>query len=397
MKIDSLIFDFTLKNIKKNFNVKEFVECIWEYYDDNNLIYPILDFSIYDNLVKEDETVDEHVNEFKEKIYSDFFFKSQNKKIKEEYLDDIFNGNFLTKISENFKTELYFRYKNESHYIIHSKFKNMRIYISCIKNPKNKKINSYIVVTTKDKINRIEFLKNYIDNNPTEDSKKNLIFNISENYKTTNCSFLGRYHYELFVKSYLPKINFNKLSERESLEIISKDTPAISDLPSKLSKNKNFILKVIKLSPISLNFVDDDFKKDKEIVFEAIKISGSAFQFADKELRKDKDFVLKVVEYNGFALQFVDSSLKKVEEIVLLAIKDCGTLEDDSSAAFLYADKNLKKNKKFILKALETNTEVFYKIDKKYQQDKEILKELKSIKQWDQTLKNMMIKDGFFF
>ena len=52
-------------------------------------------------------------------------------------------------------------------------------------------------------------------------------------------------------------------------------------------------------------------------------------------------------------------------------------LEYSSGPVIQYADKNLQKNKEFILKAIEKNTEVFEHLSSNFKKDPEIIKEMK--------------------
>ena len=399
MKKNKSDFDFTLSNIKKNFDVQDFVYSIWEYID-GSLIYPILDSSIFiqesNNTFDGQSNMDiDQINELQENIYSNLLIDPKNKNIKNQIYEDMFDGSFLPNISDNFKLELFFQYKNESHYLIYSKFNNLRIYIACVKDLKKNKIEAYVVNFSEDKISKIDFLKKYIYDNSVKE--ENYLFDLPENYFSKETSLLQTDCYLYFVKSYLPKIDFSNKTKEDILEIISEDVSALKDLPTNLRKDKNFILKAIKLSEFTalpLYYLDDDLKKDKEIVFETIKKESVAFKFADGSLKKDKKFVLKVVEHNGYALEFVAPSLQKDEDVVLLAIEDCGTLEYSTAPVIQYADKSLQKNKEFILKAIEKSTDVFEHISNNFKKDPEILKQVENTRWWDQYVRTQAFKEN---
>mgnify|MGYP001496676735 CR=1 FL=1 len=54
-----------------------------------------------------------------------------------------------------------------------------------------------------------------------------------------------------------------------------------------LTKDKEFILELVKISGQNLKFAHESLKKDKEIVDAAIAQDESAIQFADKSFKKD--------------------------------------------------------------------------------------------------------------
>ena len=149
-------FDFKLSSIKKSFDIEEFNRWLWEYLYTSQLnnfssevgavtlVELILDTSIY---LKEVNTIyggegymeEDQGNELLENIYVDFYDNPKNEVIKNQIYNDIFNGTLLPKISDNFKLELFFHNKNQSHYLIYSNYEKLRIYIACTKDLKNSK------------------------------------------------------------------------------------------------------------------------------------------------------------------------------------------------------------------------------------------------------------------
>ena len=400
MKKNKTDFDFKLSSIKKSFDIEEFNSRLCEPYN-GRFAELILDSSIY---LKEANTIYggegymeiDQVNELLENIYVDFYDNSKNKVIRNEIFNDMFNGTLLPKISDNFKLELFFQNKNESHYLIYSDHNKQRIYIACTKDLKKSETNAYIVSISKKKISKTDFLNNFINDNGIKDNEGNYIFIYDEDFFSEETSLNRKDFYLYTVKSFLPKIGLRNKTKDEILEIILKDVSILIDLPSKLRKDKEFILNVIKsckYSHLPLYYLDDDLKKDKDIVFEAIKEYETPFQFAHEKLKKDREFVLKVVKQNGLALKYTAPLLQKDEEVVLFAIEDFETLEYSTASAILYADKNLQRNKKFILKAIEKNPEVFEHISNNFKKDSEILKELESTKFWNEYVRIQSFKE----
>lgn len=400
MKKNKSDFVFTLSSIKKSFDIEEFVGRLWEFIDDR-LIDLILDTSIYlkeANIIFGGEEYMEidQVNELKKNIYVDFYDNQKNKVIRNEIYNDIFNGTLLPKISDNFKLELFFQNKNESHYLIYSNFNKKRIYIACKKNLNEDKVDSYIVNFSDKKISKLDFLRDFIQNNSINDKKEKNIFDIPENYFSEETGLQQEDYYYFFVKSNLPKINFKNKNKREALKIIHGDVSAIKDLPENLAKNKNFILELIRLSEFTklpLYFLEDIYKKDKDIVYEAIKKTGNAFQFAHESLKKDRKFVLKVVEYDGYALKYVDQKLKKDKEVALVAFKDFGTVDYGTGGCLQYLDESLKNDREVVIAALAFNGTALEYASNELKKDKEIVlnairNETEAIKFADSSLRN---------
>ena len=399
MKKNKSDFDFKLSNIKKNFDIDDFVYSIWEYID-GSLVYPILDSSIFiqeaNNTFDGQHNMDiDQINELQENIYSNLLIDPKNKNIKNQIYEDMFDGSFLPKISDNFKLELFFQYKNESHYLIYSKYNNLRIYIACVKDFKKNKIEAYVVNCSEDKISKMHFLGECIYENSIKNSEDNFLFERPENYISEETGLPYTDYYLFFVKSNLPKIDLSKKTRKEILQIIELDNSVLEDLPNELRKNKDFIFEVIKSckqAPLPLYYLDDIFKKDKEVVFEAIKQDEGAFQFAHKDLKKDKDFVLKILNFRGDVLRYIDNSLKKDKEVALLAFEDLvgyqlkyldKSLKNDfevvyaavhmHGSALEFASDQLKRNEDIVLKAISSDPKSIKYADTKLKENKKFI------------------------
>ena len=72
-----------------------------------------------------------------------------------------------------------------------------------------------------------------------------------------------------------------------------------------VSNNKKFLLEVVKIDGVALEYADDKLKSDKEIVMEAVINDGYSLQYADKKFIKDKEIVMNAVKSNGYAIKFV--------------------------------------------------------------------------------------------
>ena len=82
-------------------------------------------------------------------------------------------------------------------------------------------------------------------------------------------------------------------------------------------------------------------------MLELMKQDGEAIVFADESLKKDKKFILKAVKQYGGALEHADESLKKDKEVVLEAVKQGA--DDFKSVGFNlhyeeFADESLRND-----------------------------------------------------
>jgi hypothetical protein len=71
-----------------------------------------------------------------------------------------------------------------------------------------------------------------------------------------------------------------------------------------------------------------------------------AFAYASEDLRKDKEFMLLAMQQNGLALQYAPEELQNDYEIVLTAVKQNGL-------AIAYASEDLRKDSKIGLEAMK--------------------------------------------
>ena len=75
------------------------------------------------------------------------------------------------------------------------------------------------------------------------------------------------------------------------------------------------------------------------------------FQFVSPELKKDREFVLEVLEINGLVLEYVSPEFQADPKLVLAAVKQ-------NAEAFQFVSQKLKENREFVLEAMAINWEV---------------------------------------
>ena len=171
----------------------------------------------------------------------------------------------------------------------------------------------------------------------------------------------------------------------------------------KLKNNPEIVmLAVTKSYGIALQYASENLKNNPEIVMAALKPNGAAFAYASDELKSDPEFVMAAVKQNYSALEYAGAEVKNNPAVVMTAvqsfnhsldeyrkdsqtdfnqlrneIEDCGTplrcasdelrknpefmLEAIKACEYVMidADPTLKQDKKFVLKAIQVNPNVY--------------------------------------
>jgi hypothetical protein len=161
-----------------------------------------------------------------------------------------------------------------------------------------------------------------------------------------------------------PSIKFDRILMKTALasaKIMHPDKPDLFDqllslMPKEEHTNlKAFIGSMDQCDPTSwlqngleVFYSNDLLHDDKEVVLVAVQKDYRAFRRANKELKKDKDFVLKVVSQNGKALMFACKRFRSDREVVFAAVQQCVD-------AFEAASDELKRDEDFVLKVVGLN------------------------------------------
>ena len=115
-----------------------------------------------------------------------------------------------------------------------------------------------------------------------------------------------------------------------------------------------------------------EYRDERKTLLKNIQYSDADFlEKASDHLKKDKKFILKAVKLNGRALEYADDSLKKDKDVVLAAIKE-------SHFAIWEMDDSLRKNKEIILMAVKDYSEHLECADDSLRKDKKFILEVVS-------------------
>ena len=115
--------------------------------------------------------------------------------------------------------------------------------------------------------------------------------------------------------------------------------------------------------------------KNKNIMLPLISKNANVLEYVDESLKKDKEFVLIAVQNNGLTLQYLSNfwttTLRKDRSIVMAAVKNNGM-------ALQYADYSLQRDKYVVINAIKQNKEAIKYADDSLQEDKDIQLALKA-------------------
>ena len=131
---------FDLTAVKKNLNLERLFNCY-----EKEIEYENAEFYSFHNILESsmpkkmsDFDIDLNYWEYLEKMIKKFYLDT-NKKIQKKILKDIFDGQILTKLHNNFKKEILFVFGEQSYVLILSKKNKKYYFFSCIKEWNNKK------------------------------------------------------------------------------------------------------------------------------------------------------------------------------------------------------------------------------------------------------------------
>ena len=165
----------------------------------------------------------------------------------------------------------------------------------------------------------------------------------------------------------------------EAIAMDEKDGLALRDLFLVCSDDRDVVLEAVRQNAFALRYASAELRADRGIVLEAVRQNASALHFASAELRAGRGVVLEAVRHNagdGVAFLQAPSSLRRDRGFVLDAMEQNFLVLDwvnnefyadeafmlaavrKSSEAFHYASAALKVNKDFVWKAVQENSDV---------------------------------------
>jgi hypothetical protein len=89
-----------------------------------------------------------------------------------------------------------------------------------------------------------------------------------------------------------------------------------------LKSDKTFVLKVVSLDGISMQYADKKLQNDKEIALAAMKETVGSIQLLDRELLNDKEFIMEALNQSYIPNQDLDSDSDSDTEIMNEILKE---------------------------------------------------------------------------
>lgn len=121
------------------------------------------------------------------------------------------------------------------------------------------------------------------------------------------------------------------------------NNPKLEYASDRIKKNKEFVSKVVKNCPCSLQFALDCLNDNEELVYDAVSLKGRALEFASERLKDDYEIVKVAVSNDGSALKFASERLKDNYDLVVIA-------DEKHWDAFQYASPRLQQKLKTVWK-----------------------------------------------
>lgn len=112
--------------------------------------------------------------------------------------------------------------------------------------------------------------------------------------------------------------------------------------------NLEYVLDAVKQNGLALQFVGHVFKADRKVVLEAVRSSGMSLKLVIDDFKKDREIVKTAVLQDPRALQFADITLKSDQAFMLELVKVIPFYY-----CLIYGDKDTRRNKEFVLAAIE--------------------------------------------
>ena len=175
------------------------------------------------------------------------------------------------------------------------------------------------------------------------------------------------------------------------LEAVKQDGLALIFASKELKSNPEIVMEAVKQNGLVLGFASEELKSNLEIIMEAVKQNGLALQYASDELKSNPEIVMRAVKQNYYALIFASQELKNNPEVVMTAVQSFNNLLDeyrkdsqtdfnqlrneieDCGTPLRCASDELRKNPEFMLEAIKVCEYVMIDADPTLKQDKKFV------------------------
>lgn len=138
------------------------------------------------------------------------------------------------------------------------------------------------------------------------------------------------------------------------LHVVADDCGILARMDQRFFKNRDFVVELVRANPDTAEYIYDKYPKYKKDRGVALALAESDYggQYLPEHFTRDKAFMLEAVALQGHNYEHAAHTLKKDEELALAAIKH-------SICFYVSVDRTLQNSKKFNLKALEGNGNIY--------------------------------------
>ena len=140
-----------------------------------------------------------------------------------------------------------------------------------------------------------------------------------------------------------------------------KSTNIMKSLSSYYKDDKSIVIELLKIDGKQLEYVSNRLKKDNEVVYTAINNDSHSFIYADKILFNDKKFILLALTnkdffgYNGYDEEYYDDFLEDLSDIYKDDKEIVLAAVKRCGINIKYASNRLKNDKDVVLTAIDNS------------------------------------------
>ena len=121
-----------------------------------------------------------------------------------------------------------------------------------------------------------------------------------------------------------------------AIAAITQKAEAFIEISDRLKRDPEFMMEAIRISPLILEFANEDFKDNPEIVLEAVKRKGYALKYASDNLKNNIDIVIQAIKEYGPSLNFASDELRNNPKLLRLAIESCEMQDEQNGGEKKY-------------------------------------------------------------
>jgi hypothetical protein len=127
---------------------------------------------------------------------------------------------------------------------------------------------------------------------------------------------------------------------------------------NRLKNNELFMMQIVKIDGLKLEYGSVNIKATKSVVFEAVKQDGGAIEYACEALKKNYEIAIVALKTHSNALFYLKDEMRDNEIIITEVSKNNGDVVN-------YMSDRLKDNKTIMLNIIRNNNEAFMHASRK--------------------------------